>query len=78
MFPSLDAYLQAGARQAFQQTTQWQRNLGKEGPLHARSLPRSTPLPEVREALVKRGATPDMADDLIAWLGADVVLLLPA
>lgn len=52
------------ARQAFQQTTPWQRNLGKEVP--------STPA-------ACRGPLPqDLADDLIAWLGADVVLLLPA
>jgi hypothetical protein len=74
-FTSLSDYLTRGARNAFCYPTCWQR--GGVSPLVARSLPKSTPLPEVRAALVQRGATPDVADDLIRWLESDVVLLLP-
>lgn len=79
VFASLEAYLTAGARLAFCNSMRggpWQRNKKGEHPLHARSLPKSTPLPKLRDALVAKGATPDMASALVDWLGSDCVLLL--
>lgn len=80
-FPSLTHYLTEGAKRAFDYGV-WQRDAidqrtTDEATLSALSLPRSTPLAEVRASLIARGASPAMADDLIEWLGTDVVLLLP-
>ncbi len=78
-FPSLEAYITAGARLAFCDSLpggSWQKNPDAEHPLLTRCPPKSTPLPKLREALVKKGAKPIMADILIEWLGADTVLLL--
>jgi len=79
VFPSLEAYLTAGARLAFCDSMpggSWQQNKKGDHPLHSRSLPKSTPLPVLRDALVAKGATPEMASALVAWLGPDCVLLL--
>ena len=78
-FPSLEAYLTAGARLAFCDSLRggpWQKNPKAVQPLLERSLPKSTHLSVVRDALVARGAAPEMADALVAWLGPDCVLLL--
>lgn len=83
-FPSFTEYVTEGAKRGFEYG-QWQADARKrseqrnqyEGTLSSSSLPRSTPLPELRAGLVARGLEAEMADDLIEWLGADVALLLP-
>lgn len=74
-FASLTEYLTLGARHAFSYPAVWQR--GGESPLVNASAAKSTPLSVLRTALIARGASGETADDLIAWLGADVALLLP-
>jgi hypothetical protein len=77
-FDSFDAYLRAGARRGFcYRPDAWQRGSKAPHPLAAASLDPSTPTADLRAALVARGAEPAIADGLLAWLGADVVLLLP-
>lgn len=73
VFDSLDGYLQVGARRGFVHGWQW----AQPNPLEAISAPRSTPLPELKDALVARGATPEVADALVEWLGGDAALLVP-
>ena len=79
-FRSLTEYLTEGAKRAFAYNPCWQTlsTRSKEAPLAQRSVSKTTPIPELRERLVRRGAESDMADDLIAWLGTDVALLLPS
>jgi hypothetical protein len=74
VFDSLEGYLRAGAAKAFGFGWQW----GQPSPLAPLSLPTTTPLPEIVTALVGRGATPEVAEELVAWLGADAALLVPA
>ena len=76
VFDSLTDYLTQGAKRAFSYLPRrWQR--GGADALHERSMPRSTPPADLRAALIRRGANPNMAAELMEWLGADVVLLLP-
>lgn len=77
---SLEEYLTLGARRAF--VWYWQVD-DAEGramldTLLARSMPTSTPAPKLQDLLVQRGASAQMADALISWLGKDVVVLLEA
>jgi outer membrane protein assembly factor BamB len=74
-FPTLTDYLTEGAKRAFAYGPCWQRGRD-EIPMAEQSLPISTPLPEIRNALVARGAAPEMADDLIRWLGGHAALLV--
>ena len=75
-FSSLTEYLTEGAKRAFAYNECWQRR--KHEPALAQiSLPLSTPLPEIRSALIGRGAKPEMADDLVKWLGKHAALLVP-
>lgn len=79
-FPSFDAYVTAGARKAF--TWYWPVGDGQGADLLDRLLEISvdpgTPPAELVTMLEARGATPDEARALVDWLGADVVVLLPA
>ena len=72
-------YLTEGAKRGF--TWYWQRfdywealELTKR--LYAASLPRTTPTSKVTAALVEKGLSPSEAQALVAWLGADAVILL--
>jgi len=77
VFDSFTDYVTQGARSAFATgDARWQRPR-EPTPLFAQSLPKTTPPDTIKAALIGRGATPDMADALIEWLGVDVVLLLP-
>jgi hypothetical protein len=69
-FSSLTEYLTEGAKRAFAYDPCWQTRRDEEPPLASSSLDLSTPLPEIRAALVARSAEPAMADDLVQWLGA--------
>jgi hypothetical protein len=74
-FASLEEYLTEGAKRAFSSNPPWQQRKGV--PLLAKaSAPKSTALPEIKEALVSGGASAAMAEDLIKWLGPEVRLLL--
>jgi len=75
-FPTLTEYLTQGAKRAFSYGPCWQQR-SDALPLAEASLPTSTPLPTLREALIARGAAPAMADDLLRWLGGDAALLVP-
>ncbi len=77
VFDSFTDYVTQGARAGFATgEARWQRR-GEPSPLFAQSLPKSTSPDAIKAALVGRGATAEMAGDLMEWLGADVVLLLP-
>ncbi len=77
-FDSLTDYLTRGAKRAFSYAPCWQEEPETNAaPVAAVSLSTSTPLPQIRKALVRRGATPEMADDLVRWLGGDAALLVP-
>ena len=77
-FDSLTDYLTRGAKRAFSYAPCWQEEPETNAaPVAAVSLSTSTPLPRIRKALVRRGATPEMADDLVRWLGGDAALLVP-
>ena len=73
VFDSLEAYLDAGVRAGFSSGWQW----GQPSALEALSVPRSTPPAELEAALVRRGATPEVAKELVSWLGGDAAMLVP-
>lgn len=76
-FPSLTDYLTQGARRAFAYGGHPWQNAREAPPLTRRSVSLQTPAPELRSKLIARGATPAVADELLAWLGPDVALLIP-
>lgn len=76
-FKSLDEYLTEGAKRGFSYNPCWQEK-GAEVPLAAVSVPKSTPVADLKKALIARGTSDAMASDLIKWLGQAVHLLLPA
>lgn len=79
VFPSLEAYLTAGARLAFCDSMRggsWQKNPKAQHPLLDRSMSKSTPLSVLRSALVAKGTSEELAAALVDWLGPDCVLLL--
>ncbi len=76
VFGSLTEYLTRGAQAAFSYAGQpWQR--GGEASLAAISAPTATPLAEIEARLVQQGASLEVAQDLIEWLGGAAALLLP-
>jgi tetratricopeptide (TPR) repeat protein len=81
-FSSLEEYLTQGAHYAFQYGGAEPLGCWQEKPaakeLWPLSISRLTPNDELKKALMKRGASDEMAADLITWLGKDVALLLPA
>jgi hypothetical protein len=81
-FVSLEEYLTEGARRAFayggaQPFGCWQTK-PRASRLAQLSLPRWTSDADLTQALIERGAKPEMAVDLLKWLGKDAVLLVPA
>jgi len=80
-FASLEEYLTEGARRAFAYGGRepfgcWQQR-PRATPLARMSVPRWTTDEALVRALTARGAKPDVAEELVNWLGKDVVLLLP-
>lgn len=90
-FASLDEYMTLGARHAFLRG--WQsavvdpkgkKKVGARAAvpalkaLRARGLAPGLPREELARRLEARGVEKTMAEDLIAWLGDDVLLLFPA
>ncbi|MFZ5444054.1 MAG: hypothetical protein ACOZQL_28880 [Myxococcota bacterium] len=77
-FPTLTDYLTKGARRAFSYSgNPWQREFDAEPRLAEFSVPATTPPAQLRAGLVQRGASGELADALLEWLGADVRFLLP-
>jgi hypothetical protein len=77
-FPTFEAYLTLGASKAF--AWYWQKqdheSAGILRRLRARSVAATTPPAELARALQGRGIEAEDAEGLVAWLGADAVLLL--
>lgn len=79
LFRSLEDYLTTGARRGFCHSARggaWPKNPKAAQPLFERSMPTSTPISVIRDALIAKGATTETAAALVDWLGRDCVLLL--